>query len=334
MTMESSQSLLAAIIILSAIAPLTTGFTPGRSSTTTTALASYLDSLSGQQQPNGIATSYSPAPFRPAPPVPVIEVATTVATPPVFHHASPEYFSLNNLNSKGLRSSYDWGRPQDWSRTLADVGDDAFSAGTWYCTEGGWQSSNAKAVTEVFYVIEGHGMLGDADGARHYFGPGDLVIIPKGHTGRWDVNTPIHKLWAVNDHAYVEESGPIIRVQVNHYRDFFAPHNLVETAKLGNDPLYGRLPGPLISSSASNILYDMGSTQVGVWTCNPESFEVVPLAGKGLWFHVLQGIMFITNDSDGTTKRCVAGDTVLLPPGWSGLIDVLEPVKKLFTVAR
>jgi len=33
---------------------------------------------------------------------------------------------------------------------------------------------------------------------EHYFGPGDNVIIPKGHTGRWDVYEPIHKVWAVN----------------------------------------------------------------------------------------------------------------------------------------
>ena len=186
-------------------------------------------------------------------------------------------------------------------------------------------------------MIEGHGILGDADGTRHYFGPGDLVVIPKGHTGRWDVNTPIHKLWAVNDHAYIEESGPIIRVQVNHYKDFFLTrHSLVgtTTACCGKDDvLYGSTASVSSSSWTSNVLYDVGSTHVGVWTCNPGSFDVVS-SQKGRWFHLIEGIMFITNDSNGKSQRCVAGDTVLLPPGWSGLVDVLEPVKKLFTVAR
>jgi uncharacterized cupin superfamily protein len=338
--MKSAQSPLLTSFILSAIVPLNLGFTPASIpllsslATSSTSLASYLDSLSGQQQPNGIASSYSPAPFRPSPPS-LNKAADTAATisnlPVVFYHASPEYFSLNNLASKGMRSSYDWGRPQDWSRTFADEG--VVSAGTWFCTEGGWQSPNAKSVTEIFYVIEGHGMLGDADGTRHYFGPGDLVIIPKGHTGRWDVNTPIHKLWAVNDHEYIEESGPIIRVQVNHYKDFFVSNSLVDAAKRGSDPLYGSSSGSVSSCSASNILFDVGSTQVGVWTCNPGSIEVVS-SRKGRWFHILQGIMFITNDTDGKSQRCVAGDTVMLPPGWSGLVDVLEPVQKLFTVTR
>ena len=44
--------------------------------------------------------------------------------------------------------------------------------------------------------------------------------------------------------------------------------------------------------------------------------------------------MFITDSSDGTSKRCIPGDTVMLPMGWSGYVDVVEPVKKVFTVAK
>lgn len=175
-------------------------------------------------------------------------------------------------------------------------------------------------------MVEGHGMLGDADGVQHFFGPGDMVIIPKGHTGRWDVNTPIHKVWAVNAHEHIEESGPIIRVQVDHYKDF-ASHCLSDTSKF--DPLYGNT-GAL--SSASNTFYDVGPTKVGVWTCQPGSFEVVN--GERQWFHMTEGVMFVTDRADGTSKRCVPGDTVMLPKGWSGYIDVLEPVKKMFTVAK
>ena len=99
-----------------------------------------------------------------------------------FVHAPLDYFAFDNLSSKGPRATFDWGEPQDWSRKLADDG--VFRGGTWYCTEGGWESPNGKAVTEVFYMLEGHGMLGDSDGTKHYFGPGDMVIIPKGHTGK------------------------------------------------------------------------------------------------------------------------------------------------------
>ncbi len=169
-------------------------------------------------------------------------------------------------------------------------------------------------------------MLGDSDGAKHYFGPGDVVIIPKGHTGRWDVNMPIHKLWAVNAHERVEESGPLVRVSVHHSMNF-ARHCLRDTS--GEDVLYGTTGGV---ASASNTFYDVGPTKVGVWTCEPGSFYVA--SGARQWFHVVEGVVFITDAMEGVSERCVPGDTVVLSAGWSGYVDVIEPVKKIFTVAE
>ncbi len=158
----------------------------------------------------------------------------------------------------------------------------------------------------------------------HQTTKGDVVIIPKGHTGRWDVHSPIHKVWAVNAHPNTEESGPIIRVQVDHYNSF-APHCLFDTSS--NDALYGNTESV---QSASNTFYDVGPTKVGVWTCEPGSFEVS--YANRQWFHVLEGTMFISG-RDGTSKRCVAGDTVMLPEGWTGYVDVVEGVKKVWTTA-
>ena len=272
---------------------------------------SYLDSLQSAESAPAVAETPAPA---------VAEPEQSGSTG--FCHVPYEYFHFDNLSSKGPRPTFDWGTPQDWSRKLADDG--VFRAGTWYCSEGGWPSPNGKAVTEVFYVTEGFGCLGDADGEKHYFGPGDTVIIPKGHTGRWDVHSPIHKVWAVNAHPNIEESGPIIRVQVDHYKNF-SPECLADTS--ANDPLYGNTGAV---ASASNTFYDVGPTKVGVWTSEAGSFEVE--SGVRQWFHMLEGTLFIT-DSDGTSKRCSAGDTVMLPAGWSGYVDVVEPAKKVFTVA-
>jgi len=44
---------------------------------------------------------------------------------------------------------------------------------------------------------------------------------------------------------------------------------------------------------------------------------------------VLEGVFFLTN-TDGTARRCVAGDTVVLPKGWAGMWDVIETVKKVW----
>ena len=152
------------------VAPLVGAFSRSSISVrcSSTSLSSYLDNLSAQQQEepssanygsyleslNGESTSISSSQTQP----------TNTATSSVeestgFCHVPIDYFAFDNLSSKGPRATSDWGAPQDWSRKLADDG--VFRAGTWYCTEGGWDSPNGKAVTEVFYMLEGHGMLGE-----------------------------------------------------------------------------------------------------------------------------------------------------------------------------
>jgi uncharacterized cupin superfamily protein len=204
------------VLLLSFVAFVASAFSQPPSfsrSKSSTSLASYLDSLgttsSGaaiKAASYGISGSSFKFPDQPSP-----ESFQVAASPALASHA-PEsyangdaslefpfapayYFSMEHLVSKGPRTA-DWGTPIDGSRKLCDDG--TFRAGAWFCTEGGWQSPNQKAHTEVFYVLEGYGCLEDSDGVRHYFGPGDNVVIPKGHTGRWDVNQPIRKVWAVN----------------------------------------------------------------------------------------------------------------------------------------
>ena len=278
-----------------------------------TALSSYLDSLQNQVV-NGNA---SPAVLTPS----TTEAVAADGVP--FAHATISYFDSANLASKGPRATKDWGEPQDGTRKLADDGD--FRTGAWYCTEGGWPSPNEKAHTEMFYVLSGSGCLGDADGTTHYFGPGDHVIIPKGHTGRWDVFTPIHKVWAVNAHQRIEETSYPIRVQVDRYHTFAAQYL---QANQGQDPLFR-------SSSAAiayNTFYDVGPTSVGVWTC--PSGETVPVSnGARSFFHLLEGVVVVTDGATGHAKRCVPGDTVQLAEGWSGFVDVIQPAKMLWTTA-
>lgn len=243
--------------------------------------------------------------------------STTTSAPPTesttLVYAPLTYFGLDQLTSKGPRTTADWGAPHEATRKLADDG--MLRGGSWWCSQGGWPSPNQKAHTEVFYVGKGHGCLSDADGVRHYFGPGDTVVIPKGHTGRWDVNEDIHKVWAVNAHDRIEERGTPIRVQVIHYQDYNQNH--------GTPQGYGTEP--------SECLYNVGPTQVGIWTAMPDS--VVKVSGtKRVWFVVLEGALVVAGD-DGCVQRCDAGDTVMLPKGWSGYIDVLQRVKKLWVQA-
>ena len=323
-------------IALALLAGTSSAFSPSscepQQRTTTALSVSYLDQLSGGANNGASSTEESWGSWSPS-----TELAAPVAAPasPVqendppsigggIHHAPLDYFGLDKLDSKGPRAANDWGTPQDGTRKLANDG--MLGVGAWFCSEGGWPSPNQKGATEIFFVLDGHGMLGDSDGAKHYFGPGDTVIIPKGHTGRWDVHTPIHKIWAVNSHDQIEEDGSLpIRVRVDGYHTF-APHLLTPNA-CGVDPVYGSNS----DSIAYKTFYDIGPTSVGVWTSQPASIEVsTPLERKS-FFHVLEGILYVHDATTGTSQRCVAGDTVMLPSGFIGYIDVIESAKKLFT---
>jgi uncharacterized cupin superfamily protein len=234
------------------------------------------------------------------------------------------------------RETADWGTPTEKTRSLSEDDNHPLYVGGWYCAEGGWPSPNPKQHTEIFYVLSGYASISDSDGQRHYFGPGDCVVIPKGHTGRWDIYQDIHKLWAVNDHSQIEDTNPVIRVQVDHYNTF-GPQYLQPVVLGQEDPLYGSVETTSATTTTtttttaySKTLYDVGPTKVGIWGSEPGSYQIQK--GNRAWVHVLEGIVYVSTKDK--THRCVPGDTLALPPNWSGHIDVVETTRQLWTVTE
>jgi len=84
-------------------------------------------------------------------------------------------------------------------------------------------------------------------------------------------------------------------------------------------------------SIAYNTFYDIGPTSVGVWTSQPASIVVATPLERKTFFQMLEGALYVHDASTGTSQRCVVGDSVMLPSGFTGYIDVIEPAKKLFT---
>jgi len=244
-----------------------------------------------------------------------------------FTHAALSFFDVDKLSPKGPRKGADIGTPHDSTRglgkfTTGPYTTNTISSGSWWCAAGGWPSPAQRATTEIFYVLSGHGCLTDTDGMQHYFGPGDTVVLPKGWSGRWDVLQDIHKVWFVHDHPEIEETSYPIRAKISHYNSA-SPNNL-EYNGIRVDATHGS------PATSSKSIYEVGPTEVGYWTCTPGSFPYVKKSyTEG--FHVLEGVFFLTNE-DGSSQRCVAGDTIVLPHGWSGQWDVIEPVKKVWVI--
>jgi len=254
----------------------------------------------------------------------------TSQIPPTFHHAPLSYFALHNLQSKGPRRNADVGQPHDSTRKL--IGIDTMSAGSWWCKDGGWPSPNLRATTEIFYVLSGVGCVTDNDGTRHFFSQGDVVILPKNWSGRWDVLESIHKVWVVNDHPDLSHDSQSTEVIVQHYSNF-APQYLINENDAATTTTSTTTTTTSMNNNqpivASRTFLDNGYMKVGVSTCSAgSSFPITELTSIEYYF-ILEGVAFLTN-ADGTSKRCVPGDTIVLPKGWTGYCDVVEPLKKLW----
>ena len=245
----------------------------------------------------------------------------TDSKPFSFYHAKLSHFDISKLTPKGFRKNADVGRPHDATRELVTI-DETLSAGSWWCSAGGWPSPAKRLSTETFFVLSGRGCVTDADGMRHEFSAGDTVVLPKGWSGRWEIIEDMHKIWFTNEHAHIEKTSHPIRALVTPYEDlapeFLTPQGSMDGAIHG-DP-----------KTASGRLYHAGPTTVGCWACTPGSFFVDHLP-KTECFIVLDGT-FVLSDENGIGQRCSAGDTVVLPKGWSGYWDVIETSRKLWVV--
>lgn len=319
----------------------------------------YLDSLSSSTDTDSIAWDYSninvadsadnalavvPSPTFPSTLTSKTDTDTSIntttntdaASPPshVFVHVSKDYFGLDRLTPKGPRANADVGEPHDATRSLFE--ESHLSVGGWWCARGGWPSPKFRDTTEIFTVLEGFGCVTDLDGAPHYFGPGDTVILPKGWSGRWDILQDLHKVWFVHEHAFVVETSDPIRARVIPTSELSAPQNLQWTdAGFGlSVPISPSLHRHHRHHTRSRVIYDLGPTAVGGSLYDAGCYYTLTNLVRQECFYVMEGVFYLANAQNGSAQRCVAGDAIVLPQGWSGHWDVLEPTRTLWVTQK
>jgi len=265
--------------------------------------------------------------------------------------ANGEYFATDDL-AQILHQNADVGEPLESSRTLADkipatkTEDETateeptvvLSCGSASCTPGGWRNRDPQSETEAFYLLKGFGCLTDIDGTRHYFGPGDTVVVPPGWSGRWDVAEDLHRIWFVLDREediaekdteeMVKAEGEVIRATVIHY------HELVNSKATTNDEILAEAGDPPKSETTLGTMESLGLA-LSCITCAlptpPVPLQVPPRKYVDC-FHLLEGSMVLIPSGADEEDSCfciASGDTVVLPQGWTGSCEVLEPIKAL-----
>jgi len=99
------------------------------------------------------------------------------------------------LEPRGQRPGADSGDPQI-SSVAFDTPDDV-RVGIWECEPGGWPIVN-RADTETCYIVSGRATVTDgASGNSYEISAGDVIVQPRGWSGRWDVTETIRKVYSI-----------------------------------------------------------------------------------------------------------------------------------------
>lgn len=75
-----------------------------------------------------------------------------------------------------------------------------------------------------------------------------------------------------------------------------------------------------------------GQFSCGVWNCEAGAWNIDFPLGKDEFFHVLEGRIRITGPT-GRAEEFGPGDSGVIPAGFKGLFEVLEPVRKHYVVS-
>jgi uncharacterized protein len=92
------------------------------------------------------------------------------------------------------------GNQKEASRTFFRSADGSMEIGLWECTPGRFLADRSQS-SETCHIISGKVQMRRADGEVQLLGPGDLLVLPVGWKGEWQILETTRKL-------YVSQSSP------------------------------------------------------------------------------------------------------------------------------
>ena len=98
------------------------------------------------------------------------------------------------LEPLGLRAGADSGEPETSGITF--FSGHGVDVGVWECTPGGWAIVD-RPNTETMMLLEGTVTITPADGEPVELTEGDVFVLPKGWSGRWDITETVRKFYII-----------------------------------------------------------------------------------------------------------------------------------------
>ncbi len=76
---------------------------------------------------------------------------------------------------------------------------------------------------------------------------------------------------------------------------------------------------------------DSGEVFAGIWACEPGAWRISMGAHEDEFFFVTRGRCRLRAD-DGVVSDCVAGQSLVIPAGFSGVFEVMEAMEKHYMI--
>ncbi len=93
-------------------------------------------------------------------------------------------------------------------------------------------------------------------------------------------------------------------------------------------PSFGEPIGEL-PLQTDNCFHAKDGVYMGTWECEPGKLKLD--LGVTEFCHILKGHWILTSD-DGEVTEIKAGDSFSFPKGWKGTSEVVETVRKVYTI--
>ena len=110
--------------------------------------------------------------------------------------ARAEALDADDLQHRGPRAGYDTGKPEVSGKHF--FSGHGTTVGVWECTPGGWHIEN-RPDTETMLLLKGHVRMTTKGEQPVELKEGDVFVLPKGWSGRWDVLDTTRKLFVISE---------------------------------------------------------------------------------------------------------------------------------------
>ena len=94
-----------------------------------------------------------------------------------------------------------------------------------------------------------------------------------------------------------------------------------------------RLEGNPLRTTWNHFTSASGEMNAGIWACEKGSWRIAFAPTKDEYFYVLEGRCRVI-DEQGLAAEAGPGDAMVIPAGFKGVFEVVEPMRKHYVIVE